>query len=339
MGEQVTESARTRAETIPVGPQRSVKHGGVLANPSAKVRPVPAARPPYGLMAVILLLTVALAATWSLVAQRELATAITRTRTDLLELARVDYEAARARTQAALQAQCQILAEDPRLKATLATENMNAETVDDILADLSKLSGGGVFLVLTPEGRVFAESGAKELRGLDLSASSVVKRAQGQTIAAVGAWVLGGRAMDLSIMALRYGEDLIAYLVVGQAISDADLKLLATQCGCDVATSLGGKVDAVSTSDAALRAALERLAADASPSRARVVRVGNADYAASSFELGDVTQSHRLVVASALSPGRTPFSRLAWLMWGPPALMLVAVLFAFSAHRSSRRPS
>ncbi|NVB80312.1 MAG: hypothetical protein HOV81_18100 [Kofleriaceae bacterium] len=314
-----------------------MKQAPLATNPSIQQRSLPAPRRRYVLMTVIVVLTVGLAATWSLVAQRELATAIAHTRVDELARVKVAFEAARARTHASLKAHCQMLAEDPRLKATLATENMNAETVDDILADLSKLRGGGVFMVLTPEGRVFAESGAKELRGLDLSASSVVKRAEAQSTAAVGAWVLGGKAMDLSIMAIRYGESLIAYLVVGQAITDADLKELGAQCDCDVATSLGGKVEAASTSDEAMRSALERLAAEATPTSGRIVAVAGADYAASSFELGDVTQSHRLVAASALAAEHGPFARLTWVMWIPPLLVLLAVLFALSANRSPRR--
>jgi hypothetical protein len=96
-------------------------------------------------------------------------------------------------------------------------------------------------------------------------------------------------------------------------------------------------VESSSTSDASVRDVLQRLAAQPVASSARVVSSAGRDYAARAFELGDVAQSHRLIAVSALAIERAPFERLALVLWIPPLLVLVAVLFALSASRLSRR--
>ena len=97
-------------------------------------------------------------------------------------------------------------------------------------------------MVLSPEGRVFAQAGAEELRGLDLSGSSAVKKAQGSLEAVAGSWVIGGKIMDLSIMPVRFGSKPIAYLVVGQAVDQNILNAVADQSGVAVATATGQTV-------------------------------------------------------------------------------------------------
>src|SRR6476660_5330708 len=128
--------------------------------------------------AIIVLLAVGLSAAWSYVAQRQLATAITGDGIAEVDRAGAVFHLVRTRTQESLRVQCRLLVEDPRLKATLATEGMDEATVADILGDLGKQRGNGFVMVLSPDGHVFAESGADELRGLDLSASAVIKNAR-----------------------------------------------------------------------------------------------------------------------------------------------------------------
>ncbi len=153
------------------------------------------------LAAIAMLLSVGLGVLWTLLARRELATAEVQIAGAQLDQARAVFAMARASTQTELQRACRLLVEDPRLKATLAVEGMDAATIADILNDLGKLRGAGFLMVLSPGGRVFAEAGAPELRGQDLADSSVVKRAGEVAEAAVGQWVIGGKMMDLSIMA------------------------------------------------------------------------------------------------------------------------------------------
>src|SRR5262249_12418101 len=177
---------------------------------------------------LIIVLSVGLAAVWSLVALRQLSTSIVRESSTHLDRARRTFDLTRARTLDSLRAQARVMVEDPRLKSTLATDGVDEVTVADILGDLGKLRSTGFLIVLTPEGRVFAQAGADELRGLDLSGSSAVKKAQGSSDATVGSWVIGGKIFDLSLMPVRFGTAApISYLVVGQAVDQDLLNSLA----------------------------------------------------------------------------------------------------------------
>ena len=64
--------------------------------------------------------------------------------------------------------------------------------------DLSKVRRTGFLMILSPEGQVFAEVGATELRVLDLSGSHPVKAARGSRDAVVGSWVLIAAACALA---------------------------------------------------------------------------------------------------------------------------------------------
>ena len=157
------------------------------------------------------------AAVWSLVALHQLQSSIVRESATHLERTRRTFDLTRARTLDSLRVQARVMVEDPRLKSTLSTDGIDEVTVADILRDLGKLRNTGFLMVLSPDGRVFAQAGADELRGLDLSGSSTVKKAQATAEAVTGSWVIGGKIMDLSIMPVRFGSKPIAYLVVGQA--------------------------------------------------------------------------------------------------------------------------
>ena len=145
---------------------------------------------------LIIALTIGVAAVWSLVATRQLSSAIVRESMGHLDRAKRTFDLTRARTLDSLRVQARVMVEDPRLKSTLATEGIDEVTVADILGDLGKLRGGGFLMVLTSDGRVFAQAGADELRGLDLSGSSAIKKAQGTSEAVAGSWVIGGKRSE-----------------------------------------------------------------------------------------------------------------------------------------------
>lgn len=330
-------SERPRAAGEPVGSgthRLTARPAGSIASPLARA---PRGRARAALVVLLAAFAVGLAGAWSLVARRALERTIVDDTVAELERVRARFDAARAGAQAGLQALSRVLVEDPRLKSTLATADIDAATVDDILADLARLRGAGFFMVLSPDGRVFAEAGARELRGLDLSGSSIVKRASGEARTAVGSWALGPRVMDLAITAARYGDDVIAYLVVGQAVGDDELRALAAQCGCEVADVLGGAVVASSRPDAELGGLLARAAALPGDARGALVAAAGGRHVVSTFELADVTQSHRLVLARSLAAASGPSDRLRLLLWFPPGLVLVAVLLVSITGRSPRR--
>ena len=295
-------------------------------------------RPPYRFIAAVIVLMVGVAGLGAHVAQRQLATALVIENRGHLEHGRAVFDLLRARGFESMRNQCRLLVEDPRLKSTLATEGIDEATVADILRDLARLRSNGLVVVLSPEGRVFAEAGASELRGLDLSASSVVKKAQSSTEAVVGSWVIGARGgatvIDLSIMAIRFDTRVIAYLVVGQAVDQELLKAVAVATGTGIAIAVGNELALVS--DDRLKALSELVRPTVFQDL--VVESGGERYLTSLVELEQMGQARpRLAVIRALAPTEETFSIFGWMLWLSPVLVLVAIALATS--RSNPRVS
>jgi hypothetical protein len=282
---------------------------------------------------VIIALTFGAAAVWSLVALRQLSSSIVSDSTAQLERARRTFDQTRARMVEALRVQALLMVEDPRLKSTLATEGIDEVTVADILGDLGKLRSTGFLIVLSPDGRVFAQTGADELRGLDLSGSSAVKKAQGTQESVTGSWVIGGKIMDLSITPVRFGARPIAYLVVGQAVDQALLDAVADQTGVVAATAIGPTV-LVSAPDERARTVFTAVIGPLEGSPPQLFNVHGETYVAAMFELEESGQSRpRLVVAQSLVQSRATFATSRWLLFVPPVLVIIAVLFTLAAGR------
>lgn len=283
---------------------------------------------------VIIVLTVGVAAVWSLVAQHQLAAAIARESATHLDHARRTFDHTRARRLDALRAQARVMVEDPRLKSTLATDGVDEVTVADILGDLGKLRGSGFLMVLTPDGRVFAQAGADELRGLDLSGSSAVKKAQGTLEAVTGSWVIGGKIMDLSIMPVRFGSNPIAYLVVGQAVDQEMLNAIAEQTGVAVATANGQTVMLSAPTEESTKAVFAAVVGHLDTSPSQLFDINGETYVAAMSELEESGQTRpRLVVAQSLAPINAAFETTRWMIFLPPILVIIAVLFALTAGR------
>lgn len=307
-----------------------------IAGSQMTTQPGPRSRMRVVIVASVIVLAVGAGAVWMFVARKQLRASVVHETSHHLGVARRAFDTLRAQTQASLTAHCRLLVEDPRLKSTLATEGMDAATVADILQDLAKLRRSGFLLVLSPDGRVFAQAGATELEGLDLSASSVVKKARDAEDATVGSWVLAGKVMDLSIKSVRYGDLLVAYLVVGQPVDDSLLAIVAEQTDVAVASALASKIVMSSSKDPAIAAVFASVVGDLRTAP-RVVTSHGERYVASVVELPETAQAHRLVLVASLETAAQRFRVLEWMVFVPPFLVLVAVLFVVSAIRSPRR--
>lgn len=274
-------------------------------------------------------------AAWSFVAMQRLDAAVAGENRGYLERARGVFELVRAETQSNLRAQSRVLAEDPRLKTTLSTEGMDEATIADILNDLNSLRRAGFILILSPEGKVLAQSGAPELRGLDLSSSSIVKKAQGSADAVVGAWVIAGKVLDLALVAVHYDQNVIAYLVVGRTMDQELLTAVSNSTGVGAAVVMGERV-AIAQKDTALTAVFERVAKSGSGD---VIEVAGQKYLASVTELEETAQVRpRLVLVRALASTTSTFSLVRYLQFVPPLILLTVclILLLLSGQRASR---
>src|SRR5262249_18992636 len=158
-------------------------------------------------------------------------------------------------------------------------------TVADILGDLGKLRSTGFLIVLTPDGRVFAQAGADELRGLDLSGSSAVKKAQSTLEAVTGSWGIGGQILDPSTQPGGCRAKPIAYLVVGTAVDQDMVNAVADQTGVAVATTTGQTIMLSAPPDDQTKAVFNAVVGQLDSSAPQLFNVNGETYVAALSEL------------------------------------------------------
>ena len=225
---------------------------------------------------------------------------------------------ARENTRSTLKIESQLLADDPRLRSALGTPGIDEATILDILVDLKKVTGADLLAVLSPSGRVQAVAGAETFRGLDLGSSAIVKSVSSSEKSVTGSWVIEDRLIDLGASAMRYGDQAIAYLMVGSYL---DKKALVQQhqiTDVGVGVVIGGKLTMFEPDRAEDRAGFEWLSSQ-TPS--------------TDFKVFEQIEPSPLLGAIAEVPGALPPSRIVWsrrpesllpsqqplqlLLWGP----------------------
>lgn len=232
-----------------------------------------------------------------------------------------------------LEAVARVLVDDARIRTTLATPGIDAATIEDVLTDLQKASGHAVYAVLDARGVVRASVGVDALRQLDLGASALVKQAR-EASSTSDVWVLGTRALVVALAPVRLGDELSAFLVVGDALPAALLSASAELTTSVVAGDrvIGG-AEAMYVLPAATAAAQgTAIVPGTTPERvARVLALGRETTGAA---LVWTTVRHR--AQSALPLGGSPMIP-ALIM----SMCLLAVLAAmvYPADRMSRETS
>ncbi|HLL55487.1 MAG TPA: cache domain-containing protein, partial [Myxococcaceae bacterium] len=227
--------------------------------------------------------------------------------------------------QLRLRTEAQLMSEDPRLKSTLATPGIDEATIADVLQDLRKQTSAELLAVLTPTARVRAEVGASYLKGLDLSTSSVIRAAQAAGQPAVGTWVAGDQVLDVSAKAIRYDNQLVAYLVVGAPMTEKALQRVSQVTGAGVALIVAGKVTLGYPKEGGFPQAFAALAGEPAAFEAQTLALAGHEYIGQLTDVKNVMPTARLGVLMPAEDALAPFERARALAYVPT---LVAVLFA-----------
>jgi sigma-B regulation protein RsbU (phosphoserine phosphatase) len=93
--------------------------------------------------------------------------------------------------------ECRVVAEEPRLRAVVATEDVARETILDAVRTLAETLRAGVFVIVDGEGNLIADSAAPDAAGFALGDRPVVRDAlakgQGE-----GVWFADDKAYQVS---------------------------------------------------------------------------------------------------------------------------------------------
>jgi phosphoserine phosphatase RsbU/P len=164
--------------------------------------------------------------------------------------------------QALLRAQARVIAEEPRLKAVAATEQVDHETVLGVAQELRQAIQSDLFIVTDARGRLLADVADPEAVGFDMSTVQLI----GETLAngqAVGIMQEGELLYEVQGRNLNFGATLVGALLVGFRLDDRRMGGDARQGDTVAMLLLDGKLIASSAKDEAERQLLAEAIAPA----------------------------------------------------------------------------
>jgi sigma-B regulation protein RsbU (phosphoserine phosphatase) len=269
-------------------------------------------------------------------ARRELATELGRGSAGFAEL--LGYRRSLHR------AESRLVADEPRLKAVVATDDVNPATVLGVVTDLRRALRCDLMLLTDRSGRVLADAAHPEDVGQVLAASPIVAAAllDGESD---GVWVDGAQVFQVHGRRLAYGTTTMGAVVIGYRISDGLAESVGRYLGAGVVVTLDHQViassqsaDALPKERSALGAALAALPKDAGPHQ---VQLGGARYLVTQAALPGSSSDQRLryAVLRSLDSALLPARRLVrGLLAITAAAILAAILAALWLARRLGRP-
>lgn len=232
---------------------------------------------------------------------------------------------------------CRVVAEEPRLRAVVATEDVARETVVDGVQALAATLEPGVFVVVDAVGRLIADHSAPDDEGFDLSGLPVVAR--GLVGQAAGVWIRDDHAYQVAGCRLAFGARVVGALVLGHAIDDRFAETIARQTGGAMILAIDGAP--VTRLPEGVAAAELRPAVAAVRAGAKEVTLGGVHWFAQLVPVPGYEGEHRVdylllrSIDEALAPAREAVRALLYLAGGAA---LATLLLALALARRLGRP-
>jgi hypothetical protein len=235
--------------------------------------------------------------------------------------------------QQRLQAECRLMTEDPRLKSALAIQGMDRATLDDILMEMRKQSSADVLAVLTPDARVQASQGFESLPGLDLSSAALIRTARDSGDAVAGNWVLGEQLFDVGIRAIRVGDQIVAYLVLGSRLTQASMEALHEATGSGAALLIAGKPGVAYPPLPFFQGAFAGLAQEPGALPPQRRDFNGTEAVVQVVEVPRTVPPVRLAMVRPVDDFLAPFSLPRQLLWLPPLIAMLLGALAIARGR------
>jgi PAS domain S-box-containing protein len=163
-------------------------------------------------------------------AQRRLATGIQQTHRILDDLQQ--FRASQIRAQA------RMLANEPRLKAVMATAGVTPDTVLGVIQDLRSDLASDLFLVTHSDGIVVADATGRRAVGSSLADDRLVATALADGEGA-GIWIVDQRAYQVHTQRLGFGDQPVGVVAIGFELTNELAETVQRHSGSQIALVLG----------------------------------------------------------------------------------------------------
>ncbi|HUS30345.1 MAG TPA: SpoIIE family protein phosphatase [Kofleriaceae bacterium] len=126
--------------------------------------------------------------------------------------------------------ECRVVADEPRLRAVVATEDVARETIVDAVRTLADTLHAGVFVIVDAEGNLIADNAVPDAVGFSLmnrpEVAAALEKGEG-----TGIWLADDRVYQVQACRLEFGARVVGALVVGHAIDNELANVVARQTG------------------------------------------------------------------------------------------------------------
>jgi phosphoserine phosphatase RsbU/P len=247
--------------------------------------------------------------------------------------------------QSLLRSEARVVAEEPRLKAVAATQDLDPETAFGVAFELRRALQSDLLLLTDGSGHVMADTSDRSASGQDASSIPVISTAlkDGEASAV---WSDGSQALQVHARRLAFGASVVGVVVVGYKLDDRIAKTAHDQTATGVLIELDGHPIGMSPLEAGARysrseiiEAVRRVKVD-SPQPAEVP-LGSSPILAMARRFPGYSGSAdlRYVVFRSLEHALAPGKRMAMAFYTVAAFSFgIAVLFAAALSRKLSRP-
>jgi sigma-B regulation protein RsbU (phosphoserine phosphatase) len=235
-------------------------------------------------------------------------------------------------------AQARVVADEPRLKAVVASEQVSRETIVGVAQEMQRVVRSDLFILTDASGKVRVDLSAADAEGQAVGTLPGMAAAMKDGYGA-GVWIRGQAAYQVHAHSVTFGPDLMGVVIIGHRLDDRVAETVFRQTGSAVIVELDGRLVASwpREEQPLLRQLLTRLP----PRGGGVVELNDGPdryvAAASAFPGYDGERRFRYAVVRSLARALAPSRRLSEVL--VVILAAALVLGVTSASLIARRLS
>jgi sigma-B regulation protein RsbU (phosphoserine phosphatase) len=161
-------------------------------------------------------------------------------RSDAVFREQLNYRAAKLRSD------CRVVANEPRTRTVLGTQDISRETIAGVMDELRTSLGSDLFLLTDPEGLLIVDIKDPQAMGFDLAKEQPVIAAAKQTGNGTAIWLSEDRPHQVSACRVDISGQTLGIIVIGYVLDSAAAEAFHRQTGSTLLVTLDGKPVAAS---------------------------------------------------------------------------------------------
>lgn len=240
--------------------------------------------------------------------------------------------------QSMYRSDCRVVANEPRLRTVIATEDVSRETVVGVVTELRASLGSDLFLFTDEYGTLIADAIDLDAEGFDMSKNPVIAAALAKREGA-GIWITGDQAYLVQACQVAFGTQVMGIVAIGNRIDDRVPESVSRLSNGEVLVTIDGRRVAGSALGDALEP--ETIAGLLESGVAGEVEIEDGTYLAvvEPFAAYEGKRALAYVVLSSVDDALAPARRLTMgILAIAAAALIAAFLIALLVSRRLSRP-